>query len=111
MNKSSDEKAFYLPYRPDIRESAEITKLSITYEASAKPSKNFVSLNDCSEMRPPSEQYCFLETSKKHLYKPDFENEKRNALTLFRINLFGAVHGWVGVKGTPSLNSVTHILQ
>ena len=35
-------------------------------------------------------------------------------LTLFRIDIFGAAHGWQGgggAKRPPSLNSVTHILQ
>ena len=33
-------------------------------------------------------------------------------LTLFRMGIFGAPHGWGGgVKKTPSLNSVTDILQ
>ena len=32
-------------------------------------------------------------------------------LTLFRMGLFGAVHGWGGQKGPPSLKPVTHILQ
>ena len=31
-------------------------------------------------------------------------------LTLFRMGLFGAAHGW-GVKRSPTLKSVTHILQ
>ena len=40
-------------------------------------------------------------------------NESKR-LTLFRIGLFRAAHGWGGggsQKGPPSLKSVTHILQ
>ena len=32
-------------------------------------------------------------------------------LTLFRMGIFGAVHGWGRAKKAPSLKSVTHILQ
>ena len=32
-------------------------------------------------------------------------------LTLFRMGVFGAAHGWVGQIVPPSLKSVTHILQ
>ena len=32
-------------------------------------------------------------------------------LTLFKMGLFGAAHGWVDQKGFFSLKSVTHILQ
>ena len=36
-----------MPHRPAIRESAEITKLTIVYDAFSKPTKNSASLNDC----------------------------------------------------------------
>ena len=32
-------------------------------------------------------------------------------LTLFRMGLFGTAHGWGDKKASPSLKSVTHILQ
>ena len=32
-------------------------------------------------------------------------------LTLFRMGLFGAAHGWGGKKASSSLKSVTQILQ
>ena len=32
-------------------------------------------------------------------------------LTLFKMGLLGAAHGWVDQKGTPFIKSVTHILQ
>ena len=48
-----NEKEFYLPQRPVIRESAESTKLRIVYDASAKASKITVSLNECLETGPP----------------------------------------------------------
>ena len=44
---------FYLPHRPMIRESAETTKIRIVYDASAKPNKDSVSLNECLETGPP----------------------------------------------------------
>ena len=47
------EKVFYLPHRSVIRESAETTKLRIVYDASSKPTKTSVFLNDCLEMGPP----------------------------------------------------------
>ena len=33
------------------------------------------------------------------------------ALTLFRMGIFGAAHGWGDLKRPPSLKSVTHNLQ
>ena len=36
-----------------IRESAETTKIRIVYDASAKPNKDSVSLNECLETGPP----------------------------------------------------------
>ena len=32
-------------------------------------------------------------------------------MTLFRMGIFGAAHGWGGQKGPRSLRSVTNILQ
>ena len=31
-----------------------------------------------------------------------------SALTLFRMDIFGAAHGWGDQKGHPSIKSVTH---
>ena len=45
-------KEFYLLHRPVIRESAEKTKIRIFYDASAKPNKDSVSLNECLETGP-----------------------------------------------------------
>ena len=45
-------KGFYLPHRPVIRESAETTKIRIVYDASTKPNKDSVSLNECLETSP-----------------------------------------------------------
>ena len=46
-------KEFYLPHRPMTRESAETTKIRIVYDASAKPNKDSVSLNESLETGPP----------------------------------------------------------
>ena len=51
--KSEKGKEFYLPHRPVIQESAETTKIRIVYDASAKPIKDSVSLNECLETGPP----------------------------------------------------------
>ena len=50
---SESGKEFYLPHRPVIWESAEATKIKIVYDASAKPNKDSVSLNECLETGPP----------------------------------------------------------
>ena len=51
--KISEGKEFYLPHGPVIRESAETTKIRIVYDASAKPNKDSVSLNECLGTGPP----------------------------------------------------------
>ena len=45
-------KEFYLPQKPVIRESAETTTIRIVYDASDKPNKDSVSLNECLETGP-----------------------------------------------------------
>ena len=42
-----------------------------------------------------------------------FQNAVQRNVTLFRMGIFGAAHGWGGrgQKGPPFLESVTHILQ
>ena len=52
-NASEEGKEFYPPHRPVIRESAEATKIRIVHDASAKPNKDSVSLNECLETGPP----------------------------------------------------------
>ena len=38
--------------------------------------------------------------------------ENYGILTIFKMGIFRAAHGWVGSQnGSPSLKSVTHILQ
>ena len=46
-------KEFYLPHRPVIREFVETTKIRNVYDASAKPNKDSISLNECLETGPP----------------------------------------------------------
>ena len=73
---------FYLPHRPVIRESAEIAKLRIAYDASSKLTENFASLNDCLETSPPLQNLirdilvrslfkptCYVVTSKRPSYR------------------------------------------
>ena len=45
-------KVFYLPQKPAIRESGETAKLRNVYDASSKPTKKSVTVNDCLEMGP-----------------------------------------------------------
>ena len=40
-----------------------------------------------------------------------FVQRHQVGLTLFRMGFFGAIHEWVVAKRSPSLKSVTHILQ
>ena len=49
---SEKEKELYLPHRPVTRESTETTKIRFVYDASAKPNKDSVSLNECLETGP-----------------------------------------------------------
>ena len=44
---------FYIPHKGVFRETAESTKLRVVYDASARPTKESPSLNDCLEIGPP----------------------------------------------------------
>ncbi len=46
-------KEFYLPHKEVVWESAQSTKLRVVYDASAKPSPESPSLNDCLYAGPP----------------------------------------------------------
>ena len=48
-NANCQDKEFYMPHKAVIRESAQTTKVRIVHDASAKPSSNSASLNDCLE--------------------------------------------------------------
>ena len=45
-------KEFYLPHKPVYREDAEATKVRVVYDASAKATRDSLSLNDCLETGP-----------------------------------------------------------
>ena len=46
-------KEFYLPHKPVFREGAETTKLRVVSDASAKPSRESLLLNECLGKGPP----------------------------------------------------------
>ena len=46
-------KKFYLPHKPVFREGAETTKLKVVSDASAKPSRESLLLNECLGKGPP----------------------------------------------------------
>ena len=54
-NTSCQNRRFYMPHKAVIRESAQITKVRIVHDASAKPNSNSPSLNDCLETGPSLE--------------------------------------------------------
>ena len=45
------------------------------------------------------------------LKKSEMHTNQNITLTLFTMGFFGTAHEWGGDKKTPSLKSVTHILQ
>ena len=47
------ERVFYIPHKPVKRETSTTTKLRIVFDASAKPSEESPSLNECLETGPP----------------------------------------------------------
>jgi hypothetical protein len=51
--ESPEGREFYIPHKGVFRETAESTKLRVVYDASARPSKESPSLNDCLEVGPP----------------------------------------------------------
>ena len=53
---SEKRKEFYLPHRHVIQESAETARIKIVYDASARPNKYSLSLNECLETGPPTGQ-------------------------------------------------------
>ena len=48
-----NERTFYIPHKPVRKEAAATTKLRIVFDASAKPSEDSPSLNECLETGPP----------------------------------------------------------
>ncbi len=50
--KESDQRKFYIPHKPIVKESAETTKVRIVYDASARETDDSPSLNDCLETGP-----------------------------------------------------------
>ena len=46
-------KEFYLPHKPVVRETAATTKMRVVYDASAHPTPDSVSLNECLNPEPP----------------------------------------------------------
>ena len=44
---------FYIPHKAVIREDSETTKMRIVYDASARPTANAPSLNECLDIGPP----------------------------------------------------------
>ena len=46
---------FYLSHKPVVRESAETTKLSVVYDASARAHSEAPSLNECLNLGPPQQ--------------------------------------------------------
>ncbi|XP_028416198.1 uncharacterized protein LOC114539993 [Dendronephthya gigantea] len=50
--EKSEGREFYIPHKGVFRETAESTKLRVVYDASARPSKESPSLNDCLEVGP-----------------------------------------------------------
>ena len=53
VQESPEGREFYIPHKGVFRETAESTKLRVVYDASARPSKESPSLNDCLEVGPP----------------------------------------------------------
>lgn len=51
--QESEQKIFYIPHKPVVKESAETTKVRIVYDASARETDESPSLNDCLETGPP----------------------------------------------------------
>ena len=50
--QESNQRKFYIPHKPVVKESAETTKVRIVYDASARESDDSPSLNDCLETGP-----------------------------------------------------------
>ncbi len=50
---SPEGREFYIPHKGVFRDTAQSTKLRVVYDASARPSKDSLSLNDCLEVGPP----------------------------------------------------------
>ena len=50
--KPTGSRITYLPHQAVVRKDAETTKVRVVYDASAKPSKNARSLNECLHVGP-----------------------------------------------------------
>ena len=52
LEKPTGSRITYLPHQAVVRKDAETTKVRVVYDASAKPSKNARSLNECLHVGP-----------------------------------------------------------
>ena len=50
---SPEGREFYIPHKGVFRDTAQSTKLRVVYDASERPFKDSLSLNDCLEVGPP----------------------------------------------------------
>ena len=76
---------FYIPHKEVIRENAATTKLRVVYDASAKPSPQDSSLNDCLHPGPPLQNKMWKVLVRQRTYPVTLTGDIMKAFLQIRI--------------------------
>jgi len=94
-NNKEGKRLFYMPHRPVIREGVVSTKIRMVFDASAKPSPEEYSINECMNPGPPTQPYfwdilirsrlatvCIMRDVEKAFVQVEIEKNERDAEAL-----------------------------
>lgn len=84
-NLPNNEKEFYIPHKPVIRETAESTKIRIVYDASSRAHEKAPSLNDCLETGPPLQNLLWRVLIRNRFYPVAITGDLKQAFLQVRI--------------------------
>ena len=78
-NNPEGRRLFYMPHRPVIREGVVSTKIRMVFDASAKPSPEEYSINECMNPGPPTQPYFWDILIRSRMAPVCFVGDKENA--------------------------------
>lgn len=85
VGDSANEREFYIPHKPVVRERAESTKLRIVYDASARANEKSPSLNECLETGPPLQNRLWNVLVRNRFYPVAVTGDLKQAFLQVRI--------------------------